>query len=82
VKESDNLEDQSWIPVFWVNPELPDLKPGTSGFCLENPNYEHQQNRPWKHDSFARDIIYGLNVSVLPKESNRSIIGKEIGQKE
>jgi len=33
VKESDNLEDQSWIPIFWVNPELPDLKPGTSGFA-------------------------------------------------
>jgi len=33
VKESDDLEDQNWIPVFWVNPELPDLKPGTSGFA-------------------------------------------------
>jgi len=33
VKETDNLEDQSWNPVFWVNPELPDLKPGTSGFA-------------------------------------------------
>jgi len=33
VKESDNFEDQNWIPVFWVNPELPDLKPGTSGFA-------------------------------------------------
>jgi len=33
MKESDNLENQSWIPVFWVNPELPDLKPGTSGFA-------------------------------------------------
>ena len=89
MKETDNLEDQSWNPVFWVNPELPDLKPGTSGFetqnfrvCPENPNYEHHQNQPWKHDSFARDIIYGLNVGVLPKESNRSILGKEIGQKE
>ena len=64
-------------------------KSGTSGFetrnfrvCPENPNYEHHQNRPWKHDSIARDIIYSLNVGVLPRESNRSILGKEIGQKE
>ena len=39
-------------------------------------------NRPRKHDSFARDNNYGLNVGVLPKESNRSILGKEIGQKD
>ena len=82
VKESDDLEDQNWIPVFLG-------KSGTSGFetrnfrvCPENPNFEHQQKGPWKHDSFARDNIYGLNVGVLPKESNRSILGKEIRQKE
>ena len=33
MKESDDLEDQNWIPVFWVNPELPDSKPETSGFA-------------------------------------------------
>ena len=39
-------------------------------------------NRQRKHDSFARDNNYGLNVGVLPEESNRSIPGKEIGQKD
>jgi len=33
VKESDDLEYQNWIPIFWVNPELPDAKPGISGFA-------------------------------------------------
>ena len=64
-------------------------KSGTSEFetrnflvCPENPTFEYHLNRPWKHDSFAWDNNYGLNVGVLPKESNRSNLGKEIGQKE
>ena len=64
-------------------------KSGTSGFqtrnfrvCPENPTFEYHRNQPRKHDSFARDNNYGLNVGVLPKESNRSILGKEIGQKD
>ena len=64
-------------------------KSGTSGFetrnfrvCPENPTFEYHLNRPRKHDSFARDNNYGLNVGVLPKESNRSILGKEIVQKD
>ena len=64
-------------------------KSGTSGFetrnfrvCPENRTFEYHLNRPSKHDSFARDNNYGLNVGALPKESNRSILGKEIGQKD
>ena len=82
MKESDDLEDQNWIPVFWVNPELPDSKPGTSRFAQKTLTSSTIKKGPWKHDSFARDNIYGLNVGVLPKESNRSILGKEIGKKE
>ena len=47
--------------------------------CPENPTFDY---RPRKYDSFARDNNYSLNVGVLPKESNRSILGKEIGQKD
>ena len=50
--------------------------------CPENPRMGQRLDRPRKLDSFARDNIYGLNVGVLPKESNRSILGKEIGQKD
>ena len=50
--------------------------------CPENRTFEYHLNRPSKHDSFARDNNYGLNVGVLLKESNRSILGKEIGQKD
>ena len=64
-------------------------KSGTSGFeirnfrvCPENPRMGQRLDRPRKLDSFARDNIYGLNVGVLPKESNRSFLGKEIGQKD
>ena len=64
-------------------------KSGTSGFeirnfrvCPENPRMGQRLDRPRKLDSFARDNIYGLNVGVLPKESNKSILGKEIGQKD
>ena len=64
-------------------------KSGTSGFeirnfrvCPENPRMGQRLDRPRKLDSFARDNNYGLNVGILPKESNRSNLGKEIRQKE